>query len=105
MNAKGYLAESQLLTERQTLARMRHDLATAERQFGLFTRCEVPKEVHGLRSRIQMAEINRRLEADRLKVAEEELAYLKKQMIIAQCASPRGSGCACWRQPMVAPPR
>ena len=83
MAAKGYLAEGQLLSERQTLARLRHELSKAEGEFQLFRRFEVPKEIHALLGQIHTAEINQRLAADRLKAEEDELAYLRKQ--IANC--------------------
>ena len=83
MTAKGYLAEGQLLSERQTLARLRHELKKAEGEFQLFRRFEVPKEIHALGGQIHTAEINQRLAADRLKAEEDELAYLRKQ--IANC--------------------
>ncbi len=83
MAAKGYLAEGQLLSERQTLARLRHELSKAEGEFQLFRRFEVPKELHALLGQIHTAEINQRLAADRLKAEEDELAYLRKQ--IANC--------------------
>jgi HlyD family secretion protein len=83
MTAKGYLAEGQLLSERQTLARLRHELKKAEGEFQLFRRFEVPKEIHALKGQIQTAEIDQRLAADRLKAEEDELAYLRKQ--IANC--------------------
>ena len=83
MAAKGYLAEGQLLSERQTLARLRHELKKAEGEFRLFRQFEVPREIHALQGQIQTAEINQRLAADRLKAEEDELAYLRKQ--IANC--------------------
>jgi HlyD family secretion protein len=80
MLAKGYLALGQLLSERQTLARARHELKKTEGEFQLFRRFQVPKEIHTLRGQIETAEIGYRLEADRLKVEEDELAYLRKQI-------------------------
>ncbi len=80
MAKKGYLATGQLLTERQTLARLRHELARVEGEFQLFREFQVPKELHALRGRIKMAENSKRLEADRLKSEEDELAYLRKQI-------------------------
>ena len=80
MAAKGYFAQGQLLSERHTLARMRHELAKSEGEFRLFERFEVPREVHSLRTQILTAQINQRLEAERLKLEEDELAYLKKQI-------------------------
>ena len=80
MAKKGYLAAGQLLTERQTLARLRHELAKVEGEFQLFREFQVPKELHSLRGRIQIAENAERLEADRLKSEEDELAYLRKQI-------------------------
>jgi HlyD family secretion protein len=89
MVAKGYLARGQLLSERQTLARVRHDLRKAEGEFQLFRRFEVPTEIHVLRGRIQTAEINKRLETDRLKAEEDELAYLRKQIENCTIRSPQ----------------
>jgi HlyD family secretion protein len=83
MAVKGYLAEGQLLSERQTLGRVRHDLAKAEGECRLFRQFHAPKEIHVLRGRIMTAENNFRLETDRLNLEEDELAYLRKQ--IANC--------------------
>ena len=80
MAVKGYLAQGQLLSERQTLARLRHELTTAEGQFQLFRRFQAPKEIHALRGQIAMASNSYRLEADVLKFQEDELAYLRKQI-------------------------
>jgi HlyD family secretion protein len=80
MLAKGYLAVGQLLSERQTRARLHHELKKTEGEYELFRRFEVPKELHSLRGRIETAEIGQRLEADRLKAEEDELAYLRKQI-------------------------
>jgi HlyD family secretion protein len=80
MLAKGYLALGQLLSERQTLARVRHELKKTEGEFELFRRFQVLKEIHSLRGQIETAEIGSRLEADRLKAEEDELAYLRKQI-------------------------
>jgi HlyD family secretion protein len=80
MVAKGYLALGQLLSERQTLARSRHELMKVEGEFRVFERFQVPREIHTLQSRIHTAEIASRLEADRLKAEEDELAYLRKQI-------------------------
>jgi HlyD family secretion protein len=83
MFAKGYLSESKRLSERQTLAQARHDLRKAEGEFQVFRRFHVPKEVRTIRSRIETAQNNYRVAADRLKAEEDELAYLRKQ--IDQC--------------------
>jgi HlyD family secretion protein len=80
MATKGYFAQGQLLSERHTLARMHHELAKAEGEFRLFERFEVPREVHSLRTQILTAQINQRLERDRLKLEEDELVYLRKQI-------------------------
>jgi HlyD family secretion protein len=80
MLAKGYLAVGQFLSERQSLARLRHELTKTEGEYELFRRFQVPKEIHSLRGQIQTAEIGYRLEADRLKAEEDELAYLRKQI-------------------------
>jgi HlyD family secretion protein len=80
MLAKGYLALGQLLTERQTLARLRHELKKTEGEYQLFRQFRAPKEIHTLRGQVQTAEINYRLEADRVKAEEDELTYLRKQI-------------------------
>jgi HlyD family secretion protein len=80
MAVKGYLAQGQLLSERQTLARMSHELSKAEGEFRLFSQFQAPKEIHVLRGQIATASNNFRLEADRLKIEEEELAYLRSQI-------------------------
>ena len=77
---KGISAVGQLLTERQTLARLRHELKKTEGEFGLFRRFQAPKEIHSLRGQIATAENNYRLEADRLKAEQDELAYLRTQI-------------------------
>ena len=51
MAAKGYLAQGQLLTERQALARARHELAKIEGEFQVFSRYHVPKEIRALTAR------------------------------------------------------
>ncbi len=43
MVAKGYLAPGQLLSERQTLARMRHELMKVEGEFRLFEQFQIPE--------------------------------------------------------------
>ena len=60
MAAKGYLAESQLVSERQTLARMRHELVKTEGEFRLFRSFQYPKEVQALKNALQTAETARR---------------------------------------------
>jgi len=80
MVAKGYLSQSQLLSERQTLARAQHELRKAEGEFQLFLRFKVPKEIQTLRGQCKTAEINYRVEADRLKAEEDRLVDLRKQI-------------------------
>jgi HlyD family secretion protein len=80
MEAKGYLSKSQLLTERQTLAKAQHELRKTEGEFDLFRRFEVPKEIQTLRGQIESAEIMQRVEADRLKLEQEQLAYYREQI-------------------------
>jgi HlyD family secretion protein len=80
MEVKGYLARSQLLSERQNLARIQHELRTAEGEFELFRRFEIPREIKTLRGQIETAEITQRVEADRLKLEKEQLAYYRKQI-------------------------
>src|SRR5262249_26305089 len=77
---KGYLSQSQLLTERQALAQARHELGKAEGEFRVFQRFRVPKEIRTLQGEIEAAEINYRVAADRLKAEEDRLAHLRKQI-------------------------
>jgi HlyD family secretion protein len=106
MVAKGYLGQGQLLSDRQALARARHELAKAEGEFRVFDRFKVPKEIHELRAQIQTAEIMRRLQADRLKVEEDELAYLRKQIENCTIRAPQdgvvvyANGSRWWPQPL-----
>ena len=80
MAGKGYLAQSQLLSERQALATARHELAKTEGEFRLFRRFEVPKEIQSLRGQIETAEINQRVGVDRLKAELDRLAMIRKQV-------------------------
>jgi multidrug efflux pump subunit AcrA (membrane-fusion protein) len=89
MASKGYLAQGQLLSERQALERARHELKKAEGEFELFRRFQAPKEIQVLTGRIEMAAINERLEAEREKAEDDELAYLRKQVENCTVRSPR----------------
>jgi HlyD family secretion protein len=80
MFANGYISKSQLATERQALARARHELRRAEGEFQVFREFQVPREVRALGSEIETARINHHVEADRLKAEEDRLAYLRKQI-------------------------
>jgi HlyD family secretion protein len=89
MVVKGYLSRGQLLSERQTFARAQHELRKAEGEFQLFRRLKVPKEIKTLSGQIETAEINYRVEADRLKVEEDRLAYLNKQIELCTIRAPQ----------------
>jgi len=89
MVVKGYLSQSQLFSERQTYARAQHELRKAEGEFQLFRRFKVPKEITSLRGQIETAEINYRVEVDRLKVEEDRLAHLKKQIELCTIRAPQ----------------
>jgi HlyD family secretion protein len=80
MEVKGYLSRSQLSSERQALALARHELRKTEGEFQLFRKFEIPKEIQTFKGQIEAAEINKRLESDRLKVEEERLAFIRKQI-------------------------
>jgi HlyD family secretion protein len=80
MAAKGYCSKGQLVTERQALDKARHELRKAEGEFQVFQRLQVPKELLTLRGRIETAENNHQLEADRLRVQEDRLAHIRKQI-------------------------
>jgi HlyD family secretion protein len=83
MEAKGYLSKSQLLSEKQALAKAQHELRKTEGEYRLFLQFEIPREIKTLRGQIETAEISQRVEADRLKAEQELLAYYRKQ--IANC--------------------
>jgi HlyD family secretion protein len=83
MSAKGYLSEGQLLTERQALARLRHERTKVEGEFRVFRQYKVPKEIRGLEAEIETAANNDHIEAERLKVEEDFLALVRKQ--VANC--------------------
>jgi HlyD family secretion protein len=89
MVAKGYLSQAQLLTERQALDRTRHDLKKTEGEFDLFKRFQVAKEIAALRSEIEIAEQNERVEAARFQVQKEQLAYVRKQIDRCNVRAPR----------------
>jgi HlyD family secretion protein len=80
MAGKGYLARSQLLSERQTLAQARHELARTEGELKLFRHFEVPRELQSLRGQVETAGINHKLESDRLKVELDRLSMIRKQV-------------------------
>jgi HlyD family secretion protein len=83
MEAKGYASRGQLLSERQALARAEYDLGMMEREFDVFRRYQMPKEIRAFQAEIETAQNNYRVEADRLKATEDRLAHLRKQ--IANC--------------------
>jgi HlyD family secretion protein len=59
---------------------MQHELRKAEGEFRVFRQYKVPKEIRGFAAEIEMAENNDKVEAERLKVEEDELAYIRKQI-------------------------
>jgi HlyD family secretion protein len=89
MASKGYLAQSQLLSERQALARTRHELAKIEGEFHVFSRFHAPKEIRALRSEIETAEKNYEVQAAALKAEEGRLAYIRKQIDNCTVRSPQ----------------
>jgi HlyD family secretion protein len=80
MVVKGYLSRGQLLSEQQLDARVRHENSKTEGEFRLFREFTVPKELKTRLNQIKEAEINHRIEADRLKSEEDELIYLQAQI-------------------------
>jgi multidrug efflux pump subunit AcrA (membrane-fusion protein) len=80
MAKKGYLSESQLLTERQALARFRHELTKIEGDFHVFSRYHVAKEIRALKREIETAQNTYGVQADALKAEEDRLAYIRKQI-------------------------
>ncbi len=93
MEVKGYLSRSQLLTERQALAKAQHELRKAEGEFDLFRRFEVPREIQTLKGQIETAEITQRVEADRLKAEQEQPRLLSRanQELCCACAARRSA--------------
>lgn len=83
MYGKGYVSKGQMLTDRQTLEKTRHELRKTEGELDVFRRYQAPKEIVALASEIAMAENHLGVETDRLKAAEERLAYCRRQ--IANC--------------------
>jgi HlyD family secretion protein len=80
MNRKGYASVGTLLSEQQALAKAKHELARSERELDVFERFTSPKETVRLQGDLQTAEINYRVEADRLKTQEELLAEVRRQL-------------------------
>ena len=70
MYGKGYVSKGQMLTDRQTLEKTRHELRKTEGELDVFRRYQAPKEVAALASEIAMAENHLGVEIDRLKAAE-----------------------------------
>ncbi len=68
------------MSERQALARFRHELSKVEGEFQVFRRYKVSKEVQGLKAEIEMAENSYHVEAERLKVEEDYLALIRRQV-------------------------
>ena len=95
MEAKGYLSRSQLLTERQSLAQIQHELRTAEGEFDLFRRFEIPGEIKRLQGQIETAEITQRVEADRLKLEKEQPRLLSQanRELHRACSARRNESC------------
>jgi HlyD family secretion protein len=89
MVVKGYLSRGQLFSERQSYARVQHDLRKAEGEFQLFRQFTIPKEIKTLRGQIETAAINYHVEADRLKVEEDRLAHLRKQSELCTIRAPQ----------------
>jgi HlyD family secretion protein len=80
MSGKGYASKAQLITERQSLEKTRHELRKAEGEFELFRNHQAPKQIVGLRGQIGAAESNHSVESMRLKAQEERLAHTRKQI-------------------------
>ncbi|MDR3622180.1 MAG: efflux RND transporter periplasmic adaptor subunit [Paludisphaera borealis] len=80
MFGKGYVSKGQMLSDRQTLARTRHELRTTEGELEVFRHFQAPKEIVAFKNEITIAEKNLAFASDRLKVAEERLAYCRKQI-------------------------
>ena len=83
MSLKGYLSAGQLLTERQTLAKTRHELSKAEGELRALPPVQFPKEIRALAGRGRDGGEHLRVAADRLKAEEDHLAHIRKQ--IANC--------------------
>jgi HlyD family secretion protein len=83
MYGKGYVSKGQVLSDRQTLEKTRHELRKTVGELDVFRRYQSPKEIVAFQSEIAIAENGLAVETDRLKAAEERLAYCRKQ--VANC--------------------
>ena len=83
MVAKGYASKGQLLSERRDMEEARHDLNKAEGEFRLFREFQAPKEVVSLQSEIAAAEHAYQLEEKRLRLHEQRLEHVRRQ--VANC--------------------
>ena len=83
MFGKGYVSKGQMLTDKQTLEKTRHELRKTEGELDVFRRYQAPKEIVAFRNEIAHAEKNLARGDGSVKAAEERLAYCRKQ--IANC--------------------
>jgi HlyD family secretion protein len=108
MNAKGYASKSQLISERQALAKAGHDLRKVEGEFRLFRTYQAHKQIVTLRGQVESAEHNHSVETERLRTQEERLAYTRKQVENCRIVAPH-EGVAVhaarrsWRLPPLGP--
>jgi HlyD family secretion protein len=105
MKRKGYASGGVLLSEQQALAKSTHELLKTEREFDLFRRFTSAKEIVRLRGEVQTAEINYRLEAERVKTQEELVAEVQKQLRNCVIRAPHDgmavrTGRRWWSQPI-----
>lgn len=80
---KGYVSKAELSGSTQAAAKAEHQLRIAEIEFHTFKLYQAPKQVFALQSEIAKTESVYRFEAEKLKVQEQRLAYIRKQ--IANC--------------------
>jgi HlyD family secretion protein len=106
MAKKGYLAESQLLAERQALARLNFELAKLEGEFRVYSRYNVPKEIRALKRESETAENNYGVQSSALKAEEDRLAYIRKQIDNCTVKAPQDgvvvhvNGSRWWPRPL-----
>jgi hypothetical protein len=77
---KGYASKALLITERQGLEKIRHDLRVAQGEFKLFRDHQAPRQIATLKGQVETAQSNHSLETMRLKAQEERLAHARKQI-------------------------
>lgn len=83
MLEKGYVSKAEVSGTAQASAKAEHQLRMAEIEFQTFRQYQAPKQIFALRTEIEKTGSVYRFEAEKLKIQEERLALIRKQ--IANC--------------------